>query len=109
MGSDFSKGLKHDELGVVDPYDYELYLKALSTGKWDDFENIPLGGPAKVANAMTAFTYSLEGLDSHRSWTPPPPAFASDEQAAEMIELCWLSRTRDISFHSNSIILRVSL
>jgi hypothetical protein len=105
--ANFSKGFKHDELDLVDPYDYELYLKALSSGKWEDFENIPLGGPAKLANPMAAFAYSIEGVDPHHSWTPPPPAFASQEQAADMIELYWLALTRDIpyaEYESNSLI-----
>ncbi len=96
--ANYSKGLKHDELDLPDAYDYELYLKALSTGKWQDFEEIPMGGPAKFSNPMAAYAYSLEGADSHKSWTPAPPAFASDEQAADMIELYWLALTRDVLF-----------
>jgi hypothetical protein len=45
-------------------------------------------------------------MDPHRSWTPPPPAFASDEQAADMVELYWLALTRDIpyaEYQSNSL------
>jgi hypothetical protein len=105
--ANFAKGLKHDELDLVDRYDYELYMKALSTGKWEDFEDLPLGGAAKLSNPMAAFSYSLEGMDPHRSWTPPPPSFASDEQAAEMVELYWLALTRDVPFaeyESNSLI-----
>lgn len=96
--ANYSKGLRHNEWDLPDPYDYELYLKALSTGKWEDFEEIPMGGKSKLANPMAAYTYTLEGPDSHHTWTPAPPAFASDEQAAEMIELYWQALTRDVNF-----------
>lgn len=105
--ANYSKGLKHTELDLPDSYDYEQYLKALSTGKWSDFESIPMGGEAKLSNPMAAYAYSLEGRDSHQTWTPPPPAFASDEQAAEMVELYWQALTRDVKFsefESNSLI-----
>jgi hypothetical protein len=105
--ANFSKGFKHDDLDLVDRYDYELYLKALCTGRWEDFEEIPLGGKSKLSNPMAAFSYSLEAMDPHRSWTPPPPAFASDEQAADMVELYWLALTRDIpyaEYESNNLI-----
>lgn len=69
--ANFSKGFKHDELDLPDAYDYELYLKALSSGKWEDFEDIPMGGSAKLSDPMAAYAYSLEGADSHKSWTPP--------------------------------------
>ncbi len=96
--ANFSKGFRHNELDLPDPQGYELYLKALSTGKFEDFEAIPLGGPAKLSNPMAAYAYSLEGIDPHHTWTPPPPSFASDEQAAEMVEMYWLSLTRDIPY-----------
>ncbi len=96
--ANFSKAFRHDPLDLPFAADYDLYLKALSTGNWQDFEAIPLGGPAKLSNPLAAFAYSLEGADSHSSWTPPPPAFASDTAAAEMIELYWMSLTRDIPY-----------
>ena len=105
--ANFSKGLNHDGQGIVDPIGYQLLLTALRTGKWSDFENIQLGGAAKLSNPLAAFAFSLEGADSHLSRTPAPPAFASEKQAAELIELYWQALTRDvpfIEFESNPLI-----
>lgn len=105
--ANFSKGLIHDQQGIVNPADYELLLTALRSGKWSDFENIRLGGTAKLSNPIAAFAFSLEGADSHQSRTPAPPAFASETQAAEVIELYWQALTRDVpfaEFESNPLI-----
>src|SRR5215467_3929984 len=42
----YSKGLPHNDLGEVDLNAYNAYLQALNSGKWADFEAIPLGGAA---------------------------------------------------------------
>jgi hypothetical protein len=67
----FSKALPHDDLGVVDPTAYAAYLHALSTGRPDDFEAIPLGGTVKLANP----------------------------QAGELVELYWMALARDVPFN----------
>ena len=42
----YSKALPHDPLGVVEPRAYGFLLAALRSGKPNDFEEIPLGGPS---------------------------------------------------------------
>ena len=46
----FTKGLPHNDLGEVNLNAYSAYLQALNSGKWEDFEAIPLGGADKLSN-----------------------------------------------------------
>jgi hypothetical protein len=48
----FTKGLPHNDLGEVDLNAYNAYLQALNSGKWADFEAIPLGGAAKLSSSF---------------------------------------------------------
>src|SRR6516162_7320066 len=94
----FTKGLPHNDLDEVDLNAYNAYLQALNSGKWADFEAIPLGGAAKLSNPQAAYCYSLEGADAAAVAAPPPPAFASAQAAAEMVEDYWQALTRDVPF-----------
>jgi hypothetical protein len=94
----FTKGLPHNDLGEVDQNAYNAYLQALNTGKWDDFEAIPLGGAAKLSNPQAAYCYTLEGADAAAVPAPPPPAFASAQAAGEMVEDYWQALSRDVPF-----------
>src|SRR4051794_40034486 len=62
----FTKGLDHTQLGEVKPGVYETLLKALSTGKQSDFEQISRGSGAKFVNPQAAFCYQMQGADSQR-------------------------------------------
>ena len=93
----------HDGQGIASTSDYQTLINACESGRWADFENIPLGGQAKLSNPLAAFSYALEGRDTHRTWTPPPPAFASDEQAGELVELYWQALTRDVPFSGYAV------
>lgn len=94
----FSKGLPHDALGQVDPAAYEYLLRALESGRPEHFEAIPLGGEVKLANPQAAFAFDLVGPDGCQVELAPPPAFASAELAAEMVELYWRALARDVPF-----------
>jgi hypothetical protein len=94
----FTKGLPHDQMGVVDPDAYATLLYALSTGKHADFEAISRGSGMKLLDPEAAFTYELEGADSHRLACPPAPNLSSTQAAAEMVELYWQALARDIPF-----------
>ena len=96
--ANFTKGLPHNDLGEVDLNAYSLYLQALNSGKWDDFEAIPLGGSAKLSNPQAAYCYTLEGADAAAIAAPPAPAFASAQAAGEMVEDYWQALTRDVPF-----------
>jgi membrane-associated phospholipid phosphatase len=94
----FSKSLPHNRLGEVEANAYDRLLQAVKSGSADDFEEIPLGGMAKLADPLAAYAYVLEGADPHTFTMDPPPAFASIEQAGDMAELYWMSLLRDVPF-----------
>jgi hypothetical protein len=94
----FTKTLPHNDLGEVDLNAYNAYLQALNSAQWADFEAIPLGGAAKLANPQAAYCYSLEGADAAAMPSPPAPAFASAQTAGEMVEDYWQALTRDVPF-----------
>jgi len=96
----FSKGLPHDALGHVDPAAYAVLLRALRTGEREDFESIPLGGYAKLANPQAALAFDLLGPDGCQLELPPPPTLDSAELAAEMVEDYWHALLRDVPFAS---------
>jgi hypothetical protein len=94
----FSKGLPHNPLGEADPAAYRALLHALKTGNFADFEAIPLEGRQRLLNPMGGLAFNIEGPDSPATTVAPPPAFASDEIAAQMAELYWMAVCRDVPF-----------
>ncbi|HEX4966363.1 MAG TPA: hypothetical protein VF173_36480, partial [Thermoanaerobaculia bacterium] len=94
----YSKGLPHDKSGNVDAKAYDVYLGALRSGRPEDFERIPLGGFVKLANPQSAWSFELIGPDSSQVPCPPPPGFASAEQAGEIVELYWQALLREVPF-----------
>jgi hypothetical protein len=96
--ANYSKGLPHNDLGEVDPNAYNAFLQALNSGLTADFEAIPLGGTAKLANPQAAYCFGMEGVDAGASAIPAPPAFSSAQMAAEIAEDYWSALTRDVPF-----------
>jgi hypothetical protein len=94
----FTKGLPHTPLGEVQPGSYETLLNALSTAKPADFANITRGLGTKFVNPQAAYSFQMEGADSHRLGMAPAPAFASADAAGEMVELYWQALARDVPF-----------
>ncbi|MCI0744061.1 MAG: vanadium-dependent haloperoxidase [Verrucomicrobia subdivision 3 bacterium] len=94
----YSKGLPHNELGEVDLDAYGALLTALASGRREDFEAIPLGLGARLANPQSGLAFELEGPDSHALFQPPAPALASAEAASELAELYWMALARDVHF-----------
>ncbi|MFX4262760.1 vanadium-dependent haloperoxidase [Pelotomaculum propionicicum] len=94
----FSKALPHDNLGEVSLSAYYSLIRALSSGDPEEFESIPLGGPAKLVNPQAAYAYELAGPDSHHLSMPPAPALSSAETAGEMAECYWQALARDVPF-----------
>ena len=82
----------------MEPEAYESLLRALSTGQQTDLENISRGSGVKLVNPQSAFAFQMEGADSHRLGTIPPPAFSSPEAAGETVELYWQTLSRDVPF-----------
>jgi hypothetical protein len=94
----YSKGLPHDDIGEVVPDAYDRLLIAIESGDPDDFERIPLGGSAKLADPQEGLAFYLEGTDSGQVTIPPAPALSSPERAGEMVEDYWMALARDIPF-----------
>jgi len=99
----YSKGMPHNARGEVSIAAYNIFLNALNTGRPADFEAIPLGCSTpsfrrKLANPQCGLAYDLEGPDSHQLTQPPAPAFASAEQAGEIVENYWMALCRDVPF-----------
>jgi len=96
--ANYSKGLPHNDLGEVDLNAYNAYLQALNSGLESDFEAIPLGGTAKLANPQGAYCFTLEGADAAALAIPAAPAFSSAQMAGEIAEDYWAALTRDVPF-----------
>jgi len=96
--ANYSKGLPHNNDGTVVLSAYQALLKAVNSGNNQDFNVIPLGGQRKLTNPQSGLAFDLEGVDSHALVQPPPPAFASREQAAEISENYWMALLRDVPF-----------
>lgn len=94
----FTKSLPHDELGIVDPEAYEVLLGALERRDPQGFEEVPLGGYARLANPQAALAFDLLGPDPVQLSCPPAPRLSSAEAAAEMAEVYWHALLRDVPF-----------
>jgi len=94
----YSKGLPHNNLGEVDVQAYNTLMHALRTGSHDDFENVTMGGSARLKNPQGGLGMDMQGPDPMHLYQPPPPAFASAEIAAEIAENYWMALARDVHF-----------
>jgi membrane-associated phospholipid phosphatase len=94
----FSKTLAHSNLGEVDGTAYNAYVHALTTGNPQDFEAIPMGGPGKLSNPQSSYSWSMEGPDAQQVNLAPPPSLLSARTAGEMVEDYWMALTRDVPF-----------
>ncbi len=102
--ANYTKGMPHDENGIVDPAAYDLFLKAVKTGKPEDWEAIPQGWlfPSerrRFVNPQCGIAFDLEGRDACQYEIPAAPKFASAEVAGEAVELYWMAALRDVAFN----------
>lgn len=98
LASVHTKGLPHDDAGLVDRRAWQELKSALDRGEPARFETIPLGGPRRLANPLAAFAQPVLGPSTTAYELPPAPRFAGGEQAAELVELYWLALLRDVPF-----------
>jgi hypothetical protein len=94
----YGKGLLHSQLGEVNVAAYQSMTHAISTQKHSDFTNIQLGYGRKLVNIESSFAYDLDGGDPHTITIAVPPAFASAQAAADMVEVYWQALARDVPF-----------
>lgn len=99
----YSKGLPHNSFGEVDMVAYNAFMGACATGLPAAFEAIPLGCPnpaqqMKLVNPQGGLAFDLEGTDSHQFTMRAAPAFASAEEAGEIVENYWMALLHDVAF-----------
>jgi hypothetical protein len=94
----FTKGLRHTPLGEVQPSSYQSLLAAIASGKQSDFDLVDRAPGMKFVDPQAAYSFQMEGADSHRLSMAPAPAFSSAESAGEMVELYWQALARDVPF-----------
>jgi hypothetical protein len=100
-GGTYTKCLEHDQFGRVVPSSYNSFKKALSSGKFSQFEQILLGGTRTLNGPQGGLAFDLEALDNvqfGQPQVPPAPGIASDQSATEMVEHYWASLLRDVAF-----------
>jgi len=97
IGSD-TRGLPHDRNGEVDLAAWESAERAFTSRDPADFEDIILGGTRKLVNPVGTLAANLIGLDPTQFSVPPAPALASNQKAAEAVELYWQALLRDVPF-----------
>lgn len=108
-GGTYTKCLEHDQFGRVVPSSYNSFKKALSSGKFSQFEQILLGGTRTLNGPQGGLAFDLEALDNvqfGQPQVPPAPGIASDQSGTEMVEHYWASLLRDVAFDdygSNSL------
>lgn len=103
FSGNYSKGLRHDALGVPNRAAVQSLILAFQTGNDADFEKIlvgtPGGGPNSLQNGpQGGLAFDLEGMDSHATVIPPAPGIASAQTAAEAVEHYWAALLRDVPF-----------
>ena len=115
----YTKGLLQDGIGLVNLAAYQSLRHAIDTGRFQDFENIIIGGTRSQNGPMGSIAFTLEGCDGvqlgnapcpemqiSQVVVPPAPAAASEAYGTELIEMYWASLLRDVAFTdyaSNSI------
>jgi membrane-associated phospholipid phosphatase len=102
FAAQYSKGLPHNAFGEVDAAAYRALQRATFTNRDADWAAVPMGGTAKQVSPQSAIAFQMEGADATRLRIPPAPAFASEQRAAEMCEVYWMSLLRDVPFSQYS-------
>jgi hypothetical protein len=95
----YSKSMRHNAFGEVDPDDYNSLLKAIQSGKAADYDSMSLApGAIKQTSPQCGLAFDMEAVDCQGVAVPPPPALASKEIAGEMVEMYWMALLRDTNF-----------
>jgi len=94
----YSKAIKQSGIGKVDLVAYRTFKKAVESGRPEDFDHIILGGTRTLNGPQGGLAYQMACLDGSQFNSPPAPALASEEYAAELVELYWASLLRDVAF-----------
>ena len=125
--ANFTKGLPHNvNTGIiVDPQDYQQFVRGINSGDVRDFKVTPLGPPgmdrvefpewqSQIARESqkdgqdisvrawesqgAGLTFDLQGPDAQAVTMPPAPTLDSQELVTEMIEVYSMALLRDVPF-----------
>ena len=94
----FSKGLPHNSLGEVHPDAFAAFVRAIQSGDPEQIERISMAGTRRLVNPLAGVAFESTGADPHSFSIPPPPAFGSAQEAAEIAENYWMALLRDVPF-----------
>jgi len=94
----YTKDILQAGIGVVDLAAYATFKKALDSGDPADFAAILVGGTRTLNDPQGGLAFDLDCLDCSQFTAPPAPALASEDYAAELVELYWASLLRDVAF-----------
>ena len=95
----FTKALRHNLIGLVEPSSFNSLLKAIDQGTQAGFETVQLGGGNRLlVNPLNSYSFQLIGNDSNGARMAPAPTFASRNTAVDMVERYWMALCRDIRF-----------
>jgi hypothetical protein len=94
----YTKDILQAGIGLVDLAAYQTFKKALDSGDPADFAAITVGGTRTLNDPQGGLAFDLDCLDCAQFTAPPAPALASEDYAAELVELYWASLLRDVAF-----------
>ncbi|MCE7987383.1 MAG: phosphoesterase [Caldilinea sp. CFX5] len=105
----YSKGLPHNERGLVDANAYIALFNAATSGNPADFDAIPIGMSAPppfsaatqnrpLTSPQAGFAVEMIGPDPAHLAMVAPPKFNSVNQVAEVAENYWMALARDVHF-----------
>ncbi|MEP5760692.1 MAG: vanadium-dependent haloperoxidase [Litoreibacter sp.] len=98
QATSFTKGLPHDEYGLVKRADYEVFVKATVEPDYD--YNVP-PAPSKERkweSPVAGHYFTLQGPDPDAVAMAPAPKLGGDELCAEIATVYAMALTRDIPF-----------
>lgn len=105
----YSKGLPHNDRGLVDPVAYLRLFNAVTNGNPTDFDVIPISMDApppftahtqarQLTSPQAGFAVELIGPDPGHLAQSAPPKFNSITNVAEVVENYWMALSRDVHF-----------
>jgi hypothetical protein len=94
----YAKGLPQNRYSEVEPAAYDSLLRAVNSGRFQDFERITRGGGRRLSNPQSAYAFHLEGGDPHTFNIAPAPVLHSKELLPDVSWLYWQALCRDIPF-----------
>lgn len=115
----YSKGLPHNERGLVDPVAYLRLFQAMNSGNPADFDAVPIGQEPPpppfirlnqtrpLTSPQAGLAVEMIGPDPEHLALSAPPKFNSLTNLAEITENYWMALARDIHFadyQSNALI-----